>query len=278
MKKSKMGSAVVGLRNFVFCPMINEENETYGSVIQFGEAIKLKVSPSTSDESLYTDNGLSETAGGVNSGTVDADIKDLVEEVEAIIYGHAYDSAKGGIIKKTTDVAPYGAFGWIVDYNNGSSKYCWLTKTRFNESEDEVETQGETKKLQTKSTISGKFTARKRDNVFVHSVLTTDPTFTKDKQEHYFDAPYELPTAIAVTSVALGKSTTTLAVGGEETLVVTLTPSTATNQDVTWFSTDTSKVTVTQEGVITGAAAGTAVVAVVTNDGNKTASCEVTVS
>jgi uncharacterized protein YjdB len=83
---------------------------------------------------------------------------------------------------------------------------------------------------------------------------------------------------IPVTSVTLNKTTATLSINGTETLKATIEPSDATNQGITWSSTDEGRVTVTQRGVITGKAEGSAVVYVTTDDGNKTAFCSVTVS
>ena len=85
-------------------------------------------------------------------------------------------------------------------------------------------------------------------------------------------------TAVAVTGVSLNKSSTSLNVGGAETLVPAITPSNATNQNVTWTSSNTSTATVSDGGLVTAVAAGTATITVTTVDGNRTASCNVTVT
>ncbi|MDL2278391.1 Ig-like domain-containing protein [Parabacteroides sp. OttesenSCG-928-G07] len=84
--------------------------------------------------------------------------------------------------------------------------------------------------------------------------------------------------AVAVTGVTLNKKETTISVGGEETLIPTITPKEATNQNVTWSSSDASVATVDDAGKITGVKAGTATITVKTADGEKTATCVVTVS
>ena len=83
-------------------------------------------------------------------------------------------------------------------------------------------------------------------------------------------------TTVAVTGVSLNKSSATLNVGDTTTLTATVTPSNATNKNVTWTSSNTAVATVSN-GVVTAKKAGTATITVKTADGNKTATCSVTV-
>ena len=86
--------------------------------------------------------------------------------------------------------------------------------------------------------------------------------------------------AIPVTGVSL-KSSTTLLLGGTETLVATVSPNNATNKNVTWSSADGTKVSVDENGVITGVAltGGSPVnITVTTEDGSFEATCAVTVN
>lgn len=83
-------------------------------------------------------------------------------------------------------------------------------------------------------------------------------------------------TPIAVTSVSLSSNSETIKVGKTVTLTPTVSPSNATNKNVTWSSSDTSVATVS-EGKVTGVAAGTATITVTTVSGSKTATCTVVV-
>lgn len=80
-----------------------------------------------------------------------------------------------------------------------------------------------------------------------------------------------------VTGVSLDKTSLNLNPGKEGTLTATITPDNATNQNVTWESSDTKVVTV-DNGLVTAVAEGTATITVTTADGGKTATCEVTVT
>ena len=80
-----------------------------------------------------------------------------------------------------------------------------------------------------------------------------------------------------VTSVSLSKSSATLTEGDEFTLTATINPNNATNKNVSWKSSNTSVATVSN-GKVTAVKAGSATITVTTEDGGKTATCEVTVN
>ena len=85
------------------------------------------------------------------------------------------------------------------------------------------------------------------------------------------------PAVVSVTGVTLDKSALSLTPGKSETLTATVAPNDATNQNVTWSSNNSDVATVT-DGKVTAVKAGTATITVTTADGNKTASCNVTVT
>ena len=84
--------------------------------------------------------------------------------------------------------------------------------------------------------------------------------------------------SVSVTGVSLDKSSISLKVGESETLKATVSPANATNKGLTWTSSMSSVATVTSDGVVTAKAAGTATITVKTDDGGKTATCNVTVT
>ncbi|MBR4381047.1 MAG: Ig-like domain-containing protein [Bacteroidaceae bacterium] len=82
---------------------------------------------------------------------------------------------------------------------------------------------------------------------------------------------------IPVNSVSLNKTELTIKVDETETLSAIISPNNATNADVTWKSSDTSIATVDKDGKITAISRGTVTITVTTSDGNKVATCKVTV-
>lgn len=83
--------------------------------------------------------------------------------------------------------------------------------------------------------------------------------------------------SVHVTGVYLNYDSMTLRLGKTKKLMATIEPSDATNQNLSWRSSDDSIASVAN-GVVTGEAVGTATITVKTSDGEFEASCEVTVS
>ena len=84
------------------------------------------------------------------------------------------------------------------------------------------------------------------------------------------------PASIQITSVTLNTASLSLTEGDEFLLTATITPDNATNKNVTWSSSDPSVASVVN-GKVTALKAGTATITVKTEDGDKVASCSLTV-
>ena len=80
-----------------------------------------------------------------------------------------------------------------------------------------------------------------------------------------------------VESVSLDRTSAELTEGDEITLTATVKPDNATNKGVSWKSSDPSVASVS-EGKVTALKPGKATITVKTDDGGKTATCEVTVN
>jgi|GEM_PF-4895122 len=84
-------------------------------------------------------------------------------------------------------------------------------------------------------------------------------------------------TATKVTGVILNKTQVSLSVGGFDTLVAEVQPSTANNKNVAWRSSNEAVATVDENGKVTGVGPGTATITVTTEEGQFTATCQITV-
>lgn len=92
------------------------------------------------------------------------------------------------------------------------------------------------------------------------------------------------PATVAVTGVSINSSngwsvygTKDLTIGKTEVLTAVITPSNATNKSVTWSSSNTNVATISNTGLVTAKAEGTATITVRTEDGSKSATCTITV-
>ena len=89
---------------------------------------------------------------------------------------------------------------------------------------------------------------------------------------------YENPTTVSVTGITLSQTEAAMTVGGETlTLTATVNPNNATDQRVSWSTSDANVATV-ENGVVTAVAAGNATITVTTTDGYFTATCAITVT
>ena len=107
----------------------------------------------------------------------------------------------------------------------------------------------------------------------------------------YYDSNYNYKSGIAywtikveaatvlVTNITLNKTSTTIGVGDTQQLTATVSPSDATNKNVSWTSSNTSIATVSSSGLVTAKSNGSATITCKANDGGgKQATCAVTVT
>ena len=87
-------------------------------------------------------------------------------------------------------------------------------------------------------------------------------------------ALYAVWEIVHVSGVTLDKTTATITEGDKLTLTATVLPTNAANKNVTWTSSDPTVATV-ENGVVTAIGGGTTTITVTTEDGGKTATCDI---
>lgn len=89
---------------------------------------------------------------------------------------------------------------------------------------------------------------------------------------------FQMPTYVDVSSVTLNKSTLAIGVNSSEQLVVDVAPSNASENSVTWSSSDPTVAKVDELGFVFGVATGTATITATSDaDSTKSDTCTVTV-
>lgn len=114
------------------------------------------------------------------------------------------------------------------------------------------------------------------DNGVVKGVSAGTATITAMAEDGGYKATCAVTVKVSPTGVKLNTSSATLNVGKTTTLTSTISPSNATNKNVTWSSSNTAVATVSG-GKVTAVANGTATITCKTADGGYTAACTVTV-
>ena len=115
------------------------------------------------------------------------------------------------------------------------------------------------------------------ENGKVRAVGVGNATITVTTEDGDHTATCEVTVnPVPVTEVTLDKTNVTLYVGDSQTLIATVSPENATNQSVRWSSSDDKVVTV-DNGKVRAVGVGTATITVMTEDGDYTATCQVTV-
>lgn len=112
----------------------------------------------------------------------------------------------------------------------------------------------------------------------VNAVSAGSTTIKVTTEDGTVKAYCDIKVIAPVTGIAITPSEAELYVGFDTTLLAQFTPANASNKNVTWTSSDPEVAAVDQTGTVTPLKNGTATITVTTEDGNKTAACEVNVT
>jgi len=106
------------------------------------------------------------------------------------------------------------------------------------------------------------------------TVITEDGNYSANCKVMVTNTP---DTSVPVTGIKLNEQALIMELKETETLKATVLPSDAINKDVTWYSNDSSIVSVDQNGKLTALKEGVATITVTTEEGSYTAKCIVVV-
>ena len=177
---------------------------------------------------------------------------------------------------------------------DGKPKYIWTTATSFEPGNTyrltvRFSSNVESMSFPYSSRPGGAVDAPAADVTFkINGNTTTIDLYTSgagisewddnDIREMLVQTEVEIP-KVAVSGITLNNSTLSLTTGQNFTLQAMLSPSNATNKEVTWESSDAGVAAVSKDGVVTAKKAGKAtIVAKAADESGKYASCVVTVT
>lgn len=229
----------------------------------YGEVILQEDLTIGEDESLkLADNNASLSAGGhnviVDGGTLDDSIKNSLGD--SVKYPPTI----------TTESLPNGRVGEPYSASLGADGTAPITWSVTNGSlPTGLSLNG--------NTISGTPTTAGTSTFTVTATNTVGSDNSVATDSKQFTLTIEAATDVSVESVSLNETSLTLTEGASETLTATVKPDNATDQKVTWSSSDETVAKVDANGLVTTIAPGEATITVTTEDGSKTATCTVIV-
>lgn len=167
--------ALIGLRNFYYATMTTEDTATtaavYGTPKRIVGINSIDINPTVNKATLYGDDSALATASSLGEIEVTLDIADLPVEDLAALLGHTISG--GVMVSKGSDSAPYVAIMFESEKHNGEIRYVKLLKGKFSESQETINTRGDSIEYQVPQ-ITGTFVSRTNDSAWKHTRDTTD--------------------------------------------------------------------------------------------------------
>lgn len=275
-----------GIRGLVYAKVISDTSTgiTYGTVKPVAGTSQLVKSTATSNEAHYYDNVPAVVVTGVGADTVTINTSVIPMDVIADMTGQYYDSTTGLFVEQD-GTAPDIAIGYITTKTDGTDVFVWRQKGKV--------TLGDT----THGTKDAGTTAN--GQTLTYTGVSTTYAFSKTGKgskatyieidnnpagitEQAFFASVQTPDTIGATvdviGVGVAPAAATITEGGTIQMIATVIPTNATNRGVTWSVTSGGTyASVSEDGLVTGLAAGSATITVTTSDGSFTDTATITV-
>ena len=157
-----------------------------------------------------------------------------------------------------------------LSLTKGVEQTLVLTKKGIDASEVVTLTSSDPTTVQITDVVSLKIMGLKEGTATITATVAANGNHEK------LEAKCEVTVRVAVAGVSLSQTELSLVKGATATLVATVVPANATNKNVSWRS-DNAGIAQVENGVVTAIAEGQTYIRVVTEDGNFTTECKVTV-
>lgn len=245
----------------------------------------------SASEAHYYDNKALIVVNSESADTISITMAPPILAKLAKIIGKSFDASTGMMVDSERQ-NKYFALMYRTKGTDGAYRYVSRLKGTFNIPEETANTEDDgTDTTNTTIEYTGiytehEFTKGVYDGTTWHpgsaKGIVVDTRYNLADVSNFFaqtQTPDTIHTAnVPATGVGVAPSSLTLEEGETATLVATVTPSTATNKAVAWSSSAEGVATVSDEGVVTAVAAGTATITATTESGSFTDTCSVTVT
>ncbi|MEG1559390.1 MAG: hypothetical protein RR398_00800 [Clostridia bacterium] len=187
----------IGVDKLTFFPITkeNDTETTYGAAVKVARTISINLNPTMVDTDLDSDDTSEDNSSILTAIEVTVNVSQLTDEIRAKLLGHKLD-AKGGIITKSNDVAPYGAIAWEellsrVGGGDQHSKRVVLYRGRFKEFAETAETKKKSSVTLQTHTITGTFYPRPNDGALKYSMRSDTGAYSSVTFNSWFTSPQE---------------------------------------------------------------------------------------
>ena len=274
-----------GISDAVYAEVLQDDSTGFvtGEVKNFTGVAEISKSTESSNEAHYYDNIPASVVSSTGPDELSISASGIPFDVLAEITGQYYDGENGMLVEQER-TPKYFAFGYITQKTDGTEVLVWRLKGSFSVPDQTSNTQtagtdanGQTLTFTGISTTY-KFEATGKPAKAVNVDTSVNQSMTAETFFGNVMTPDNISGTIDVEGVGLTPSTMTFTSNKTKKLTVTIDPSNATDKVVSFASSDQAVCTVSDAGVVTPVANGTATITVTTHDGSFTDTCAVTVS
>lgn len=162
---------------------------TYGTPQRIAGAINMKVTPSVDSQNVFADDAVQEIIQVFSQVDVEFEIAEMSNAIYKLLLGKTVNSA-GVTYDNAGDIAPFFAIGFRAKKSDGSYRYVWLYKGKFEISDEEFSTGSDKADFKTAS-VKGTFIKRVSDGKWRGRVDSNDPSVTGATTSAWFTTVYQ---------------------------------------------------------------------------------------
>jgi len=183
-----MAGVQIGLSDLHYAILQSDTTSaaTYETPVRIPGVITANINPNSSTDTLFADDGPSETAATLGQIELELSVSDLPLDVQAALLGHTLD-ANGILVRKANDVPPWVAVGFKSLKSNGKYRFLWLLKGKFSVPELNHETKGDSINFQA-PTINANFVQRDFDQAWIRQTDEDATGYTPTTGDTWFDS------------------------------------------------------------------------------------------
>lgn len=168
----------VNIKNFSYA-VLDEATGVYATPVVIPGLMDVKLDMKVEESKLTGDGKTRVIINTEGDITVEATINKFPLKDRAALLGRTFDAAKGTLLTKDGDIAPYVACGFMIELDGGKNAYTWLYKGRFSQPSESYKQKEDGKVTFATPTLKGTFIADNDDEKAItmdESEGTTPPT------------------------------------------------------------------------------------------------------